>query len=335
MLTIRDVAKYCNVSTATVSKAFNQDSDISYETVERVRAAARYLGYYPNAAARSLKTRHAYNLGLLAQLQHRKGIYTEFVTGVITAFQAGAERSGYDVTFVSKNISGRTMSYEEHYLYRDFEGVAMICVDFFSPQVRALLEKDIPCVTIDYLNDKHASVMTDNQLAYDQIVEYAYRKGHRNIAVIRDSETVIADIRYDCLRRACDARGLEIPAGNTFYSVYNDIERAKEATRNVLKLPKQPSLIIYPDDISCVGGIDELKAHGLSVPRDVSVIGFDGIQLSQLIHPTVTTYRQDVDAIGNHAVRMLLEMVGNKDAAPPKRQYVPGEFLPGETVRAL
>ena len=68
MLTIRDIAKYCNVSTATVSKAFSSDSDISYETTERVRAAARALGYYPSAAARSLKTRHACNLGLLAQL---------------------------------------------------------------------------------------------------------------------------------------------------------------------------------------------------------------------------------------------------------------------------
>jgi LacI family transcriptional regulator len=335
MLTIRDVAKYCNVSTATVSKAFNQDSDISYETVERVRAAARYLGYYPNAAARSLKTRHAYNLGLLAQLQHRKGIYTDFVTGVISAFQAGAERNGYDVTFVSKNISGRTMSYEEHYLYRDFEGVAMICVDFFSPQVRALLEKEIPCVTIDYPSDRHASVMTDNRLAYDQMIDYAYRKGHRNIAVIRDSETMIADIRYDCICKACAERGLIIPDGHTFFSLYNDIERAKEATRNVLRLPQLPTLIIYPDDISCVGGIDELKAHGLSVPQDISVMGFDGIQLSQMIRPRLTTYRQDTEAIGNQAVHTLLEIVGNRDVTLPIRQLVPGEFLPGETVGAL
>lgn len=335
MLTIRDVAKYCNVSTATVSKAFSQDSDISYETVERVRAAARYLGYYPNAAARSLKTRHAYNLGLLAQLQHTTGVYTEFVTGVIRAFQAGAEHNGYDVTFVSKNISGRTMSYEEHCLYRDFEGVAMICVDYFSADVRALLDKSIPCVTVDYLSDKHASIMTDNQLAYEQIIDYAYRKGHRDIAVIRDNETVIADIRYNCLRKACADRGLEVSDDHIFITRYNDIERAKEATRNVLKLPKHPTLIIYPDDISCVGGIDELNAHGLSVPRDISVIGFDGIQLSQLIRPRLTTYRQDMEAIGNHAVRMLLEIVEDKDAAPPKRRYVPGEFLPGETVRAL
>ena len=70
MLTIRDIAKYCNVSTATVSKAFSSDSDISYETMERVRAAARELGYYPSAAARSLKTQHAYNLGVLTQRFH-------------------------------------------------------------------------------------------------------------------------------------------------------------------------------------------------------------------------------------------------------------------------
>ncbi|MCE5342606.1 MAG: LacI family DNA-binding transcriptional regulator, partial [Eubacteriales bacterium] len=85
MLTIRDVAKFCNVSTATVSKAFSQDSDISYE---------------------------------------------------------------------------------EHCMYRNFAGVGVICADFFSPQVRALLAREIPCVTVDYSSEKHPCVMTNNEDAY-------------------------------------------------------------------------------------------------------------------------------------------------------------------------
>lgn len=334
MLTIRDIAKYCNVSTATVSKAFSSDSDISYETTERVRAAARALGYYPSAAARSLKTQRAYNLGVLAQLSHPNGVYTEFVTRVINAFQAEAERNGYDLTFVSKSLSGKTMSYEEHCQYRNFEGVALICTDFFSPQIQALLEKDLPCVTVDNAGERHASVMTDTQAAYDEIADFVYRRGHRRIAVIRDDSTAVAELRYRCLRKAFDARGLELADGRTFACTFNQVDGAARATAEVLSLPRLPSCIFYPDDIACMGGINALRQHGYSVPGDISVVGFDGIQLSQVIQPHLTTYRQDMETIGCSALQLLLSTIENPDGE--KRHWlIPGEMLPGETVAQI
>jgi len=335
MLTIRDVAKYCNVSTATVSKAFSQDSDISYETVERVRAAARSLGYYPNAAARSLKTRHAYNLGLLTQLRHKNGISTEFVTRVISAFQLEAEQCGYDVTFVSKSISGKAMSFEDHCRYRNFEGVAVICADFFSPQVLELLERDIPCVTVDYRSDAHPSVMTNNDAAYDALVDYVCRRGHRNVAIIRDNTTTIANLRFQALCKSLAEHGIFVPDENVFNAVFNDVISAVQATRDVLALPQRPTCIFYPDDICCVGGIDELKQHGLSVPDDISVVGFDGIQLSQVIQPRLTTYRQDMEAIGRSALHLLLESLENPEGSRAQQRDIPGELLPGGTVATL
>ena len=334
MLTIRDIAKYCNVSTATVSKAFSSDSDISYETTERVRAAARALGYYPSAAARSLKTQRACNLGVLAQLSHPNGVYTEFVTRVINAFQAEAERSGYDLTFVSKSLSGKTMSYEEHCLYRNFEGVAVICADFFSQQIQALLEKDLPCVTVDFAGERHASVMTDTQAAYDEMADFVYRQGHRRIAVIRDDSTAIAELRYQCLRKAFDARGLELADGRSFACTFNQVDTAACATEQVLALPRIPSCIFYPDDIACIGGINTLKQHGYSVPGDISVVGFDGIQLSQVIQPHLTTYRQDMETIGRSALQLLLSTIEDPKGEKPHR-LIPGEMLPGETVARI
>jgi len=295
-----------------------------------VRAAARYLGYYPNAAARSLKTRRVFNLGLLAQLHHKSGISAEYVTRVINAFQVEAEASGYDVTFVSRSISGKPINYEEHCLYRNFEGVAVICADFLSQQVRSLLERDIPCVTVDYLGAKHSSVMTNNEDAYEKLVDYVYRRGHRRIAVVRDNTTTIADIRLECLRKSCAARGMELPAENVFCARFNDTDSAAEATRALLELPQLPTCIFYPDDIACMGGIDILRKQGLCVPRDISVVGFDGIQLSQVMWPRLTTYRQDMEAIGRSALRMLLEEIDA--AAQPRHDYIPGELLPGETV---
>jgi len=336
MLTIRDVARYCNVSTATVSKAFSAESDISYETVERVRAAARELGYYPSAAARSLKTRHACNLGILAQLNHPDGIFTEFLTRVLNAFQSEAEHHGYDITFLSKSLSGKTMSYEEHCLYRNFDGVAIICADFFSPQILTLLEKGIPAITVDYAGEYHSSVMTDNRTAYQELADFVYKRGHRRVAVIHDNSTVIANIRYQYLYEAFKARGLEVSPEECVFCTFNDVSGAAEATRQILQKGEPPTCIFYPDDITCLGGMNILRDCGYSIPRDISVVGFDGIQLSQIIHPRITTYRQDMETIGRNALHLLLHEIENPGTSLPRQhQLIPGEMLPGETVAHL
>jgi LacI family transcriptional regulator len=223
------------------------------------------------------------------------------------------------------------MSYEEHCLYRNFEGVAVICADFFSRQIQALLEKDLPCVTVDYTGDRHASVMTDTQAAYNEMADYVYQNGHRRIAVIRDDSTVIAETRYQCLRRAFDARGLELADGRTFACTFNHVDAAAEATDQILSLARVPTCIFYPDDIACMGGINALKQRGYSVPRDISVVGFDGIQLSQVIQPHLTTYRQDMETIGLTALQLLLSTIDNPKGDKPHR-LIPGQMLPGETV---
>ncbi len=333
MLTIRDVAEYCGVSTATVSKALNQESDISVETMRRVRAAARYLGYSPNAAARALKTRRAHNLGLLTQLHNIYGVSHEFVALVINAYQAEAERNGYDVTFVSKDLSGQTLSYVEHCHYRNFDGVALICADFYAPAVRELLDSGIPCVTVDCYDTQHASVMTDNENAFEELVEHVYRLGHRRLAMINDHISAIAEIRCNCFRRACDRRGLALPPGYVdTQAYYNDVHSAAEATKRLMSLPEPPTCIFYPDDISCIGGLDELKEQGLSVPGDVSVVGFDGIELSRFMRPRLTTYRQDMDAIGRSTLQALLDEIQKPRAKQSGRCTIPGELIARETA---
>ncbi|MCE5342788.1 MAG: substrate-binding domain-containing protein, partial [Eubacteriales bacterium] len=214
-------------------------------------------------------------------------------------------------------------------------GVGVICADFFSPQVRALLAREIPCVTVDYSSEKHPCVMTNNEDAYGELVDYIYSRGHRRVAVIRDNTSTISDIRYDCLRKVCAQRGIELSEKYTFFACYNDVDSAAEATRALLKLPQLPTCIFYPDDITCVGGIDELRKNGFSVPKDISVVGFDGIQLSQIIHPSLTTYRQDMESIGRNALHLLLEDIENPEATGARQRYISGKFLPGETVANL
>ena len=149
MPSLKDLAKECGVSVATVSKALNDQPDIAQATRERIHAAARRMGYLPNAAARALKTNRTYNLGVLFVDEKQSGLTHEYFSAVLDSFKVEAEKRGYDITFINHNISGRSMSYLEHCHYRGVDGVVIACVNFYDPQVVELVNGDVPVVTID------------------------------------------------------------------------------------------------------------------------------------------------------------------------------------------
>ena len=123
MASIKDIAKACGVSVATVSKALNGHNDISQATKEKVREAARQIGYMPNSAARALKTNRTYNLGVLFVDEAQSGLTHEFFAAVLDSFKRHAEGRGYDITFINHNIGHGHSSYLEHCRYRGVDGV--------------------------------------------------------------------------------------------------------------------------------------------------------------------------------------------------------------------
>ena len=164
MPSLKDLAKECGVSVATVSKALNDQPDISPATRERVRAAAHRMGYMPNAAARSLKTNRTYNLGVLFVDERQSGLTHEYFSAVLDSFKVEAEKHGYDITFINHNISGKSMSYLEHCRYRNVDGVVIACVNFYEPQVVELVNSEVPVVTIDHVFNNRMAILSDNVL---------------------------------------------------------------------------------------------------------------------------------------------------------------------------
>ena len=139
MSSLKDLARECGVSVATVSKALNGQSDISAATRDRVREAARRMGYVPNMAARAMKTNRTYNLGVLFVDERQSGLAHEYFSAVLDSFKVQVEKLGYDITFVNRNLGGRTMTYLEHCHYRGVDGAVIACVDFNDPQVVEIL----------------------------------------------------------------------------------------------------------------------------------------------------------------------------------------------------
>ena len=151
MVSMKDIAKRCGVSTATVSKALNGQPDIGEETRERILRLADEMGYMANSAARALKTNRSYNIGVLFVDPMHGGLAHEFFSTVLDGIRSEAERHGYDITFINGSVGQRQTSYLQHCRYRGVDGVVIASADYDDPVVTELVQSDLPVVTIDHI----------------------------------------------------------------------------------------------------------------------------------------------------------------------------------------
>ena len=335
MVTITDIAERCGVSRATVSKALNGQSDINAETAAHVRQVAKEMGYLPNATARALKMGRSHNIGVLFVDQTASGLAHEFFSRILESAKQEAEKSGYDITFISRDIGAMSMDYYEHAKYRNCDGVIIASVDFTDPAVVKLVNSEIPTITLDYVFDSHSAVLSDNVRGMDELVRFIYGRGHRRIAFIHGETTSVTQKRLASFYKTCTELGVSIPEEYVEAAAFHDPKASGLATRRLLALKDRPTCILYPDDFSFIGGMNELEKQGVSVPRDMSVAGFDGILLSQVLRPRLTTYRQDAEAMGQEAARELVEIIERPKEWIPRQILIPGKLLEGDTVRAI
>ena len=335
MVTIKDISKQCGVSPATVSKALNGYGDISTETAEMIRKTAQEMHYMPNAAARQLKTNMSHNIGVLFVDDTMSGLTHEYFSAILNSAKEEAERLGYDITFISRNVGGNNSSFVEHCRYRKCDGVLIASVDFLSDQVRELVESEFPTVTIDYSFNNQSSVVSDNVEGAYRLTEYLLEKGHRKIAFIHGEKTSVTEKRLVGFFRACEDYGIDIPVEYVLEARYHDPKVCEVLTEQLMKMEDPPTVIMYPDDYSYLGGLRQLEKMGLSVPEDVSAAGYDGINISQVLRPRLTTYYQDAEMIGKKSMQKLVETIENKRTCIVEQIMVSGKLLEGHSVKQL
>lgn len=333
MVSMKDIARQCGVSVATVSKALNNQPDISQETKDRICAIAKDMGYLTNSAARALKTNRTYHLGVLFVDERRSGLGHEYFSSLLESFKVEAEARGYDITFINRNVDGKPSTYLQHCRYRGLDGVVIACVDFTDPMVQELVTSNIPLVTIDHIFNDRLAVQSDNVSGLEVLVKYAHAKGHRRIAFLHGETTSVTKGRLTGFYRACEELGLHIPEDYVIPCVYHDPDRCEAATKKLLALPDRPTCIIFPDDFSAIGGMNALTAAGLRVPEDISAIGYDGINLAKVMH--LTTYSQDTVAIGKTAAQRLINLIEHPKTTVIDRILIPGTLLEGTSVKDM
>lgn len=333
MVSMKDIAAKCGVSVATVSKALNNHSDIGEDTKKAICEMAQSMGYFPNSSARALKTKRSFNLGVLFVDEGRSGLTHDYFAKVLDSFKRYAESSGYDITFI--NAQSHQMTYLEHSRYRGVDGVVIACVDFSDPEVVNLINSDLPVVTIDHVFDNRISVVSDNIGGMRELVQYIYDCGHRKIAYIHGDDTAVTKNRVASFYNMLSILGVEIPDDYIKSSAYRNPKLAAKRTNELLSLKNPPTCIIYPDDYSAIGGLTALSERGVSVPGDISIVGYDGIYVSQIIDPKLVTYEQNTEEIGEVAAKSLIKLIKDQKSTLIEKIVVSGRLIEGKSVAKL
>ncbi len=331
MVTLKDVAEKCGVSVSTVSRAMNGVDLINAGRAEEIRAAAREMGYAPNAVARTLKTKRSMTIGILyeARFDH------PYFSLLFEAVRSNAEKREYDLLLLSRVRKNGRLDYSETALSRQMDGVIIVYANPGAYGVLKLLSGNIPVVSVDRCDRECPSVSSDYRQGTRAQVEAAVAKGHRRIAFLYGQMGYATHERLVGFQEALAENGLEAKPEYLRPVRFNDFQLCAEETQKLLELPEPPTCILMPDDFSALNALQILRERGILAPRDFSCMGYDGIGWTQRLSPHLTTYKQNIAAIGEAVLDAVTADSGSFGTHQAAEMVVTGEFIPGETLASI
>ncbi|MBI9009447.1 MAG: LacI family DNA-binding transcriptional regulator [Tenericutes bacterium] len=338
MVTIKDISRISGFSITTVSKALNDYPDIAKSTKEHIIKVCDEEGYIPNAQAQGLVSKKSYTIGIIFEEITGVGLQHPLFSKILESFKNEVEKLGYDIMFLSNSsLNKNNGSYYQHSIRKQVEAVLVLCADVNSEDMVELYNGEIPIVMIDFAHEKILNITSNNETGVKKAVEHLIHLNHKKIANIHGSlDTFIGDLRKAYFVGAMNENNLTVPEAYFANGEFFSKESGFHAMNELLKLEDQPTAIFCASDMLAIGAIQAIKKHGKKVPRDYSIIGFDGIEAGQLISPLLTTVNQDTKQMGKIAAKQILEMIKlKKQTKKGKTIEIETTLLEGETTRKL
>jgi LacI family transcriptional regulator len=323
-VTIVDVAEEAGVSYTTVSRVINNKGSVKAETRERVLMAMTRLGYVVDQRARSLAGGRSQVIGLLV---HDVG--TSYIGEITRGIDAELASEQYDLLLYTTH---RRKTKESAYVVTLTRGLADGLLLVLPRDPGAYLETlrlhRFPHVLIDHRGGdfKAPAVAAANWQGAYEATKYLIELQHRRIGFITGAmDQICAQDRLAGYKSALADHGItfdpELVGEGDFFQ---PLGYAKAST--LLELPHPPTAIFASNDVSAFGVMEAVREHGLRIPEDVSILGFDDISQAAHVHPPLTTVRQPLEEMGRSATRMLLEHISDP-LHPPERVELPTELV--------
>jgi len=333
-MTIKDLSALTGYSVGTISRVLNDQPNVSKKAKEVILRAAEDSGFRLNANAKQLKQQHG-NCVLVVV----KGIGNEMFAELVEVLQTRFSKLKYPLIV--------------DYLDEDMNEVArgaQLCAEkkplgiFFlggnQQNFRADFEKiDVPCVLVtnsaaelDFPN--LSSVCTDDVQASREAMDALVKLGHRKIAIVGGDRTCsdTSRMRYTGCLQAMEENGIAFDEKKDYVAVRFSYQNGYDGTKKLLEQGSEFTALFAVADVVAIGAIRALRDHGLRVPEDVSVMGYDGLPLGDYLVPQLSTVNQSVELLAEHSVRILLDAIENGGSA--RHETVPFTICQRESIRS-
>ncbi len=314
MATIKDVARTAGVSVSTVSHVLTGNRPISEATRTRVLDAVGKLGYRPNQLAQGLVSKSSRSIGLLVP-----DLANPFFSSIAEAMEIAAHDSGYSIILCNTNLDPlREADYLSVLLGRQIDGLLYFPgTRVPNPALMNAVATGVPVIIVDERIDHLSGVFVDNFDGGRQVGKLLGDLGHRSILFLGGPEGLptVSD-RFDGLNAGLAVFGIGLEALHTRFGEYraaHGYEAVHACAHEGLfaaKAPARLTAVVAANDMIALGALRALRELHLRVPQDCSLVGFDGVELANLITPSLTTVQQPSGKIAHSAVRLLLSKMG-------------------------
>lgn len=352
-MTIKELARICGVAVSTVSRAMNDRSDVNPATRARIRAAAERYGYVPNASARRLKIGTTRTITVIIQ-----GEFGQLLIEVLEHLEQAFADAGYDMTMSHIADQHAHAATVERIVREGKYGGVVFLGRYGSADreasaalSRRLAEIDVPmvfCTTPDYSGSValHSSISVDDHSGARDLVTHLIERGHRRIGFIgagdeHDREHAWA-LRLAGYRAGLEAAGIRYDpelviasaAPDQIYTMVNGYASTRRWLADGAAVDAGATALFAVCDAAAIGAARALSESGLRVPDDISLVGFDGLDIAEYYVPRLTTVVQPVAELAQSTARVLMSTMDDPGRAL-EQVWIRGRLVPGESVKTL
>jgi len=319
-ITIKDVAKQAAVSTATVSRVFNNTGPVDAETRQRVLGVSQKLRYTPNAAGRSLSTKRTDALGLLLP-----DIYGEFFSEVIRGADQTAQQNRYHLLVSSSHNHREEIEAALKVMSGRVDGFILMSPQIDAQMLKSNLPLNLPVILLNCFVDgvSFDSLNIDNFGGAHQMTRHLIQHGHQRVAVIKGhAGNLDAEERLRGYRQAMRENQLAVSAAWEIPGSFSE-ESGYEAVKEILALTPRPTAVFASNDSMAIGALSALREIGVDIPREIALVGFDDIPIARFLSPTLTSVRVSISDLGAIAIQKLVHAIREKNNHAKQHLVIP------------